>query len=197
VEAFAPDTHAFGRLWDVEGIERPSPIVVVFLDIPLRELDGAVFDLDTPHQMMQVQDRTQLGQTGLPRRAGNLLRPDIRGNTSFPASSMDKGSGPRLEFVVSFMMSMGRGRGITYRYQGSVKGGNDSRGYIPENAQVIDSPNAVDTAASQGQGLQVGERAAILEDADNNLGRGRGEGAGSRHRGDGVAGKRGRMGWDD
>ena len=104
VEAFAPDTHAFWRLRDVGGVARPSPIAAVFLDIPLRELDGAVFDLDTPRQMMQVQDRAQLGQAGFPRRAGNLVKPDIRGNKSFPASIMDKGGGPRLQLAVSFML---------------------------------------------------------------------------------------------
>jgi hypothetical protein len=46
------NTHALWRLRDVEGVAKPSPIAVVFLDIAPRELDGAVPDLDTPRQMM-------------------------------------------------------------------------------------------------------------------------------------------------
>jgi hypothetical protein len=135
----------------VAGVARPSPIAAVFLDILFRELNGAVFDLDTPHQMMQVQDRAQLGQAGLPRRAGNLVKPDIRGKESVSASSMDKGGGPRLKLAVSVMLSIGRGRGITHRHQGPVKSGNDSRGHVPENAKVVDNPKSMDATTSQAQ----------------------------------------------
>ena len=39
----------------------------------LGELEMAVPDLDTSDQMMQIQDRAELGEARLPGRAGNLL----------------------------------------------------------------------------------------------------------------------------
>ncbi len=39
-----------------------------------------------------------------------------------------------------------------------------------DNAGAIGNPNSIDTVGSQKRGPQVGEGAARLEDADNNLG---------------------------
>ncbi len=72
----------------------------------------------------------------------------------------------------------------TYRQQGLIECG-DGDGEGPENAGVVGNPNGMGIAACEGQGPHVGQGAAVLEDADDNLG---GEGSdAARRRGHGAS----------
>ena len=143
----------------------------------LWELEIAISGLDTSDQVSEVQDRAELRGIRLPRRASELLEHDIRGKT-IPKRRMNKLSGPRLRTTISWISRIDGGQNFTYRHQGPIKCGDELGRHMPDNVGVIRNPDRVGMAAGQKQGPQVGEGVAILEDADDNLGRDRCEGAG-------------------
>jgi hypothetical protein len=149
----------------------------------------AVSDLHTLDQMVQVKDVVELREAGLASRAGDVTEWDLRGKTTMPVCAMDRSSGPHLQHAISWMSAgeCGCGKCITYRHQGLVKRGDDFGANVPDNAGGIGNPNGMEMAASQEERPQVGEAAATLEHADDNLRRGgRNEDAGSRHCGGGM-----------
>ena len=65
---------------------------------------------------------------------------------------------------------------ITYRQQGLIERGDVSDRHVPDNVGTIGNPNSMGMVACEDQGSQIGEGAAMPEDADDKLGRERSDG---------------------